>query len=290
MIRSVHRSIVPVTAALLAVQTACAPDRPTDEAGGAPAANFARNLAPGTHRQYGTPITLGEGKVRSYVILDEKAGRKPIEVGVAIDARTMEGTLPNEMQMISMALPQHAPEPYRFVLFDWNPQGHPPEGVYDVPHFDFHFYFTPQAEVDAITRDDPHFRAKANKMPEEDFVPEFYLLLTPPGLEPADITEPRMGLHWEDRRDPQIQHILGNPKDHRPFTKTFIYGSWDGQFTFAEPMITREYLLRRANETIPVPQPKRYPKPGWYPNAYRISYDAQAKEYRVAIVDFSWRD
>jgi hypothetical protein len=247
-------------------------------------------MEPGTHRQYGTPITLGEGKVRSYVVLDEKAGRKPIEVGVAIDARTMEGTLPNERLMIPVALPQRAPKPFHFVLFDWNPEGHPPPGIYEIPHFDFHFYFTPQVAVEAITLDDPLFREKANNLPEADFIPEFYMHLTPPGLEPADITAPGMGLHWEDRRDPQLQRLLGNQDAYLPFTKTLIYGSFDGQITFVEPMITREYLLRRTEETIPVPQPKRYPQPGWYPNAYRISYDAQAKEYRVAIVDFTWRD
>jgi hypothetical protein len=69
-----------------------------------------------------------------------------------------------------------------------------------------------------------------------------------------------------------------------------IYGSWDGQITYIEPMITREYLLRRTNETIPIPQPARDPQPGWYPAAYRITYDAQAREYRVAIVDFAWRE
>lgn len=50
------------------------------------------------------------------------------------------------------------------------------------------------------------------------------------------------------------------------------------------------HLLRRTNEAIPIPQPARYPKPGWDRAAYRISYDAQKKEYRVAIVDFTWRE
>jgi hypothetical protein len=29
--------------------------------------------------------------------------------------------------------------------------------------------------------------------------------------------------------------------------------------------------------------PARVPEPGWYPTAYRVSYDAQAREYRVAL-------
>jgi hypothetical protein len=237
---------------------------------------------------YGQPVALGEGMVRTYVVIDE-AGKKPLEIGVAVDARSMEGKLPDEMRMIPLALPGNTPQPYHFVLFDWNPQGHIPEGVYDVPHFDFHFYITPLAEVQAIRREDPHFRVKANNLPKDDFVPAHYIVPAPPGLEPADLTEPGMGLHWEDRRDPQIQGLLGKPAAYRPFTKTFIYGSWDGQVTFLEPMITREYLLRRASETIPIPQPTRYPRPGWYPEAYRISYDTAERVYRVAIVDFKWK-
>jgi len=280
------------TLALVAAgaQAACTLEAPGDLTARTTSAGFARNESPGVHRQYGVPTSLGAGKVRTYVVFDEKAGRRPLEIGVAIDARTMEGALPNEMQMIPLELPPHAPEPYRFVLFDWNPQGHIPEGVYDVPHFDFHFYWTPQAEVWAIMPEDPDFATKANDLPTGEFVPQHYIVPVPPGLEPVALAAPRMGLHWEDERGPQLQKLLGNPDAYKPFTTTFIYGSWNGRLTFAEPMITREYLLRRANETIPIPQPKRYPQPGWYPGAYRITYDAQAKEYRVAIVDFSWHE
>jgi len=288
MMRSLPRSPLLLCAALVALHAACTPDRPTDADASTP--DLTHDLAPGTHLQYGPPISLGEGKVRTYVVLDEKAGRRPVELGVAIDARTMEGRLPDEALWIPMELPAQAPEPYRFVLFDWNPQGHLPEGVYDVPHFDFHFYWMQHAEVEKITRDDPDFAKKANHLPTGDFVPPHYIVPAPPGLEPAALTEPRMGLHWEDVRDPQLQNLLGNPDAYRPFTKTFIYGTWDGRFIFAEPMITREYLLRRTNEVIPVPKPKLYAQPGWYPAAYRIYYEAQKKEYRVAIVDFAWHD
>lgn len=276
--------------AILEPQAARAQSRPTLPDRGAPAVATLQSEAAGKLLHYGTPVSLGEGQVRTYVVLDEESGDRPLEVGVAIDARTIEGRLPDEMIWIPLELPFDAPEPYRFVLFDWNPQGHIPEGVYDVPHFDFHFYLTPHAEVEAIRREDPDFARKANNLPTGDFVPPHYIVPAPPDVEPAALAEPGMGLHWEDSRDPQIQRLLGNPEAYKPFTRTMIYGSWDGEITFIEPMITREYLLRRTDETIPIPQPARYPRPGWYPAAYRISYDAQARVYRVAIVDFSWRN
>ena len=46
-------------------------------------------------------------------------------------------------EVITLDPPPLAPEPYRFMMLDWNPQGHQPPGVYTVPHFDFHFYMVP---------------------------------------------------------------------------------------------------------------------------------------------------
>jgi hypothetical protein len=194
------------------------------------------------------------------------------------------------MLMIPMTLPARAPAPYRFVLFDWNPLGHAPPGVFDAPHFDVHFYMVARDEVDAITPDNPEFVAKANNLPTGDFVPPLYVVGKPPGATPAAVAFPGMGVHWQDLLSPEYQRILGRPDAYRPFTKTYVYVTWDGRITALEPMITREYLLRRSTEVVPVRQPARYPEPGWYPGAYRIEYDEQASEYRIALVDFSWRN
>jgi hypothetical protein len=92
-----------------------------------------------------------------------------------------------------------------------------------------------------------------------------------------------MGVHWLDVRWPELQGMLGKPEAHEPFTRTFIYGSWDGRFTFYEPMITLAHLMSKPDETIPVPQPAKFSGEGWYPTAYRIVYDAQAREFRVGL-------
>jgi hypothetical protein len=246
--------------------------------------------SPGVHRQYGPPVTLGDGKVRTYVVLDAKADQRPLEVGVAIDARTMEGALPADMRMMPIALPAQAPAPYRFVLFDWNPLGHAPPGVFDIPHFDVHFYVVPEADVAAITPDDPAFAQKANNLPTGDYLPPLYVVGKPPGATPASVAFTGMGVHWQDLLSPEYQRILGRPQDYQPFTKTYVYVSWDGRMTAFEPMITREYLLRRIDETVPVRQPAKYAEAGWYPGAYRIEYDDHAREYRIALIDFAWHE
>lgn len=98
-----------------------------------------------------------------------------------------------------------------------------------------------------------------------------------------------MGVHWVDVRAPELQGLLGEPDAYQPFTHTFIYGSWSGQITFLEPMVTRADLLTHPDDVVPISQPARDPQPGWYPNAYRITYDAQAKEYHVVLIGFKRR-
>ncbi|HWJ21758.1 MAG TPA: DUF5602 domain-containing protein [Gemmatimonadaceae bacterium] len=261
----------------------------------------------GAHRQYGTPVKVGNGTVRTYVVLDAKNGGTPLEVGVAMSEDALDG-LPApvassdpmaNMHMNLLELPAQNPTPYKFVQFDWNPMGHEPAGVYDLPHFDFHFYTVSKDVRASILPTDPRFAQKAASFPAPEFRAPFYIdAATPAGAPPAAVTVPQMGLHWLDVRSPELQGMAGHPEAFRPFTKTFIYGSWDGQFIFDEPMITRAYIVAKRDATdpavrdelVPVSTAPRYAPAGFYPSAYRIAYDAQAKEYRVALTQLAWRE
>lgn len=265
------------------------------------------NGDPGVHRQYGTPVKLGEGRARTYVVIDQKAGGAPLEVGVALDERALDGLpLPGggqhgahgEMHEYILQMPQQNATPFQFVELDWNPGGHEPPGVYDVPHFDFHFYVTTKAQRDAIDpATNPDYAAEGNRLPAPQFVPQFNIVPVPPGTPPVVAAVPRMGVHMIDARSPEVQRLLGNPQGYRPFTNTFIHGSWNGQVTFWEPMITRAYILGKKTETdaarrdevIPLPLPAAYQAPGHYPKAYRITWDARAREYRIALTQLQRR-
>ena len=261
----------------------------------------------GAHRQYGTPVKVGNGTVRTYVVLDAKNGGTPLEVGVAMSEDALDG-LPApvassdpmaNMHMNLLELPAQNPTPYKFVQFDWNPAGHEPAGVYNLPHFDFHFYTVSKDVRASILPTDPRFAQKAASFPAPEFRAPFYIdAATAAGAPPAAVTVPQMGLHWLDVRSPELQGMAGHPEAFRPFTKTFIYGSWDGQFIFDEPMITRAYIVAKRDATdpavrdelVPVSTAPRYAPAGFYPSAYRIAYDAQAKEYRVALTQLAWRE
>jgi hypothetical protein len=257
-----------------------------------------------TVRLDGAAQKVGNGTTRTYVIVDQTSGA-PLEIGVALSEGAMEN-LPAPMkmspeQMASMEhmdmhtwvldLPSRNPTPYKFVTFGWNPQGHEPAGVWDTPHFDFHFYTVSKDVRASIVPSNPQFAEKAAKYPAEAQRAQFYLdAASAAKTEPKNMTVPEMGLLWFDLRTPEIQAMAGHPEAYRKFTKTFIYGSWDGDFIFAEPMITREYLLglkaRQGDDLTPGPAAK-FNAPGFYPQSYRIRYDATAKEYRIALSNFA---
>ena len=240
--------------------------------------------AAGVHRQYGTPVKLGDGNARVYVVVDAKNNQAPLELGIALSEKSLEGLPTEGMGMYLLPLPKFAPEPYKLVELDWNSHGHEPEGVYTFPHFDFHFYTITRAQRDAIVPTDPNYTTEANNLPTDGYVPPAYAPLGAPGdNNMAHFAVPMMGLHWEDLLSPELQGLLGHPENYRKFDKTFIYGSWNGQFIFYEPMITLEYLQTKPDVTSPVRTPQLYPQAGYFPTSYRVTYDAQAKEYHVAL-------
>ena len=257
-------------------------------------------------RRYGDPVKLGDGTARSYLVLDEKTGA-PREIGVALSQRALDG-LPAVgsghhgagpmTHTFILDLPAGNKTPFTFVELNWNPAGHEPDGVYEgVPHFDFHFYTITKAEREGIVPTDPDFAKKADNVPPAEYVPPFNVPLGPPGAPPSKVAVPMMGVHWSDVRSPELQKLMGKPDAYKPFTATFIHGSWNGRFHFWEPMITRAHILEKKTTTdpavrdqlLPLPLPGKYQVPGYYPAAYRITWDAPTKEYRIALTDLAWR-
>ena len=117
---------------------------------------------------YGAPVPLGDGTARVYAEFTRGA---PAEIGVALSETAFSG-LPADGAAGGMPMPDghhtyasvlrmpaQNPTPYRFVAVDWNPAGHMPPGIYDEPHFDFHFFSATEAQRDAIAPSDPEFAA-----------------------------------------------------------------------------------------------------------------------------------
>ncbi|AHG92301.1 hypothetical protein J421_4766 (plasmid) [Gemmatirosa kalamazoonensis] len=261
--------------------------------------------ADGQHRVYGAAQAVGNGTARTYVLTDGDA--TPLEVGVVLDEKALEG-LQAPMQMpastdphahvdthpYDLAMPAQNPTPYKLVELDWNPGGHEPPGIYDIPHFDFHFYTITKAERDAIdpaALGEAQYVAKSVAMPPAEQRAPGYVPLAAPGTAPVAV--PHMGVHWSDLSAPELQGALGHPEAFKPFTTTFIHGAWDGKFIFDEPMVTRAFILGRKSATtaaqrdsLVLLQTPTRTTAGLTPGAYRVTYDADAKEYRIALTQF----
>lgn len=226
---------------------------------------------------YGDRVTVGDGSARSWITVN--ADGAPLALGLALDDSALAGLPTDSTAMPEWVVPLPAQAiaatPFKEIGLDWNPVGHPPQGVYTVPHFDVHFYMIDEAGRDQITPADSQFAEKGAKAPAADLIPTDYMAV--PG------TVPRMGTHWVDSTAAELHGS--------PFTKTFIYGFYDAHMIFVEPMVTMAYLQSKPDSALaPVKTPARYETAGNYPSSYGVWYDATAHEYHVALGGFAHRD
>jgi len=169
------------------------------------------------------------------------------------------------------------------VMLNWNPQGHDPVVLFGKPHFDFHFDMVDMAAIQAVSPSDPNYAAKADRLPAAKYLPQDYVV--PPGPSAAAQAVPGMGVHLVDSSDTSL--VPGS----YDFKQIIINGTWDGTYTFIEPMITREWLLTKPTLVQQaLKQPQAYQKTGYYPTNYSVRFDEQAKEYVVTLAGMTRRE
>ena len=227
---------------------------------------------------YGPSVNFAQGSARAWVQTDPSGAASAIGIAITEAAlaglpTTVSGPSPTAL-MASLPLPAAAAGTgFDHAELGWNPLGHDPVQIYGQPHFDMHFYTVTAATQLAILPNDPQWATKAANLPAAAFVPTGYV--SPPAPIAANAV-PQMGVHWTDVKSPEF--------NGQPFSSTFIYGSWDGQFIFMEPMITKAFLdSHPANVMRNIPQPAQWAKTGSYPTTYTVNYDAVAKEFRITL-------
>ncbi len=224
---------------------------------------------------FGPSQSIGNGTAKTYVTLD--GAGKPSEVGIRMSAASLD-RLPEEdavpPRMLTLELPHQASATvFDHVMLNWNSHGHAPAELFGKPHFDMHFYMVDAAAVAKINPSSPDFAARAAHLPDPKYVPLGYV--APPGP-PAENTVPAMGLHWVDRAG-------GVVPGKYDFKQILINGSWDGKYTFIEPMMTREWMLTKQAVRQDFKQPEAYQRNGYFPATYSVRYDDQAKEYSISL-------
>lgn len=263
-----HMFVVLVLAIIIAGIQSCQQDEMVVENYKDSILNSELKKADGTRIFYGPATPVGNGIARTWVKKDLSGNL--LEAGVTLSAKALDN-LPHHPE--AFVLPFHKSKGKDFfdhVLLDWNPEGHEPPGIYDLPHFDVHFYITTVEERMAI-----EYRPDDSD-PDPLYVPENYFRL--PGV------VPQMGSHWADATSPELPPVM------ETFTHTFIIGSFDGWFTFWEPMVTRDFLLTNPDVEKEVKQPQAWQRNGWYPTYYKIAWSDRPGEYTIALTGLTWRN
>lgn len=222
----------------------------------------------------GKAVRIGNGSAHTVVHTD--ASGKPHAIGIVFTSDALEG-LPAAGDVGHSDVPYVLPMPVKgpktvvdHAVINWEPSGHPPSKVYDVPHFDFHFYLVSQAEHVSIRFNSENDSGEPSQQPPRDLLPAGYVI--PPGT-----AVPEMGVHAINTTSTELQG--------QPFNATFIYGYYNQRLTFLEPMASLEFLRSKPSFSAPVIRPARYSKPGTYPSSYTIDYNAASKTYEVGLRD-----
>jgi hypothetical protein len=263
---------------------------------GAPAAPPARTLL-------GDEVAVGNGTARMFV--DVSPDGVPLALGIALTEAAMTG-LATHMNTTSrcwdmsgdghiahgeclgdyesrLEMPAGSEElelPFLWSTVNWNPEGHAPPAphVWGAAHFDFHFFVTDPQVIEAIRPgpcgefiDCEDFERASKPLPAQH-LPQDYI--------DVGAAVPGMGNHLIDHTDPELADpSLG-------FSKTFIYGVWDGRVIFLEPMVSHAYLTSQPNACAPVKTPAEYAVPGYYPTQHCTRWDAGTRTYRITLEGF----
>jgi hypothetical protein len=259
--------------------------------------------------QYGESARRGNGALTAY---SQSEHGVPHAVGLVFDASTLDGLPddpPNEGRWchdrdgdgtedrmtecsggyenalhLSDAFRRTVDTPFTYLLVNWNPTGHVPPEVYDLPHFDVHFYVNDNSERLAIRPGPcPMLVNCADYRLGKDLPAPRY---RHPDYVDVDALEPAMGNHLVDPTGPEF--------NGERFTHAFVYGTWDDDVTFYEPMVTRQWYRglvdgTRDDACFPLKLPRAWERSGWYPTRYCLRYRENRDELITSLEGFVYR-
>jgi hypothetical protein len=221
-------------------------------------------LLAGAAMDMSQPLPWTDSAAKPFVTRDAKGGIATI--GLTIPAAAVNGTPTKRSEAV---LPMTGAGMVQSANLQWHPSGHEPEHVYDVPHFDVHFYTISEKTRGGIVPNSPLGKV----MPPKAILPPASILA--PGFVPG------MGMH---------DILASEPEFHKqPFTVSPIIGYWDGKLAFFEVMFTKVWILKNQDKTGAYPQPASVQQHGFYPTKYSVHYDKAADAYQVSLTNFRQR-
>jgi hypothetical protein len=216
------------------------------------------------------PRSLGNGTVRTYVELDDSGN--PTEIGVILSEAALSNLPDHADEYVLQLPPQAATTAITHIGLNWQSHGHAPSQIYHVPHFDVHAYVITPEEREAITAVGSDLET-AYETPAPELIPAGYVMA-------PESAEPEQGAHWID---PTSEEFKGAPHG---FSHTLIYGFYNGEMSFVEPMVTIDFLKGQQEFEGAIAVPARYVREGSYPTAYSITYNEATREHIISLTGF----
>lgn len=147
----------------------------------------------------------------------------------------------------------------------WEPHGHAP-AAYMVPHFDFHFYFAPEEQIEQISCKDT---VKPRTLPAGYALSDIKM---PPIGELVGSCIPDMGMHAHPETDRKAL-----------WKGSMMIGYYSGKPIFFEPMITKALLLEKRSFSLPIPQDIEPASHVRYPREFRAVYLPENNAYKFTL-------
>ena len=210
----------------------------------------------------------------------EMRGTQVTAFGATVPMAAITGA-PAEMKMVwppvadaSIAMPAEVASGtgFKTLTVFWEPHGHPPK-MMAVPHWDFHFYDMPGAEVAAIGCTDtvkPRTLPAGYALPDMDLGP-------PIGVLPG-VCVPGMGMH---------ALVASELSDTMPWTKSLVIGYDHQKPVFVEPMLANATMLAKKSFTLAVPTIAGVASTSHYPTQFHADYDSTSQSYKFVFSGFS---
>jgi hypothetical protein len=210
-------------------------------------------------------------------------GTTLVDVGAVIPLASIENA-PAEMPMVwppvptaSIQLSDAVRQQSGFQQFtvDWNAGGHPP-AAFMTPHFDFHFYLIPHAELAAI---DCKSESKPTELPAGYALPDIALPPQMAGMMGVStlvgLCVPQMGMHAVPATEVARTDAFG---------ATMVIGYYKGTPIFIEPMISKATLMKKTSFDLPLPSVPGLKGPR--PTTFHAEYDGTQQVYRFTLSGF----
>ena len=224
----------------------------------------------------GPEIEMGKGSVNSWIRVNHNS--LPVEVGIEMTPEVFID-LPKDSDFgkpIIVPLPKIATEltPFNHVGINWSPGNYSDIESFNEEHFRFYFYTISLAERMLIPAWSLETDIKFSTYPSKNQMPyNFFPILKGPG------SYAEKGRLW----------LSGNSGDYTPFSHTLALGTYNGDFTFINLMVTSKFLTtgeQPLNNSYS--QPLSYPINKLFPREYNI-YTTKKGNYCVSLGNFMHR-